>query len=426
VNILLIGSGGREHALAWKIAQSPLLSTLFIAPGNPGTAQLGKNVALPVHNHAAIIDFCLSNAIELVVVGPEQPLVDGIADALNGAGIPVFGPRKMAALLEGSKSYAKAVMAEAGVPTAAYQSFDSIEAAVSYCRTDAPLPIVVKLDGLAAGKGVFICESREEAVAKLSAVKDDPALAGAAAYILVEEFMKGEEVSVFAICDGNDFVLLPPVQDHKRIGDNDTGPNTGGMGAYAPAPVLTKEGLAEVGELVVAPILKTMRKRGCPYVGVLYCGLMITALGPKVVEFNCRFGDPECQVLMPLLKSDLVPLMLAAVNGNIAGLRVEIEPGYACTVVLAAEGYPSAPAKGDALFISAEQLESTYLFFSGVAEKEGNLVTAGGRVMNCVGCSDSLKRAIERAYKAAEKVSFRGKYMRTDIGRRGLAHLGEV
>jgi phosphoribosylamine--glycine ligase len=423
VNILLIGSGGREHALAWKIAASPLLSSLFVSPGNPGTAQFGENIPLAVGDHAEVITFCRNKSIGLVVVGPEQPLVDGLADALIQAGIPVFGPRKMAALLEGSKSYAKEIMLEAGVPTAAYKNFTSIDDAVSYCRSEATVPVVVKLDGLAAGKGVFICQSREEAVYHLEQVRSDTSLAGASASIVVESYMEGEEVSVFAICDGKDHVLLTPVQDHKRIGDNDTGLNTGGMGAYGPAPVIDADGLAYVSRAVVTPMLRAMERRGCPYVGVLYCGMMMTPEGPKVVEFNCRFGDPECEVLMPLLHSDVVSLMLAATEARIAQEPLQLSTGSCCTVVLAAEGYPATPAKGDAIYLPQHHEPDTWIFHAGTKMDAQTLVTSGGRVLNCVGRAENLQLAIEKAYRLAGSISFRGKYARTDIGKKGLARL---
>lgn len=422
MNILLIGGGGREHALAWKIAQSPLLSTLFIAPGNPGMAGLGTLVSLSPSNASQVVDFCKAQNIGLVVVGPEQPLVDGLADVLTGHGINVFGPRKLAAMLEGSKAFAKSVMQAQNVPTASFKSFTAgeFENAVDYCRTEATLPIVLKLDGLAAGKGVFICETREEAFGHLHSVSKDSSLASAAATLVIESFMEGEEVSVFALCDGRNFVLLSPAQDHKRIGDGDTGPNTGGMGAYAPARLLSAEQEQFVADTIIRPVLREMELRGCPYVGVLYCGLMLTPTGPKVVEFNCRFGDPECEVLMPLLESDLVELMMHAVNGTIGQTSVILKNGFACTVVAAAEGYPQAPRRGDIIEIETLPSELTLLFHAGTALKEGKLVTSGGRVMNCLGLGDTLQESIDNAYRASASVRFHGKYQRSDIGKKGL------
>jgi len=305
INVLLIGSGGREHALAWGIAKSPLLDQLFIAPGNPGTAALGSNVVLDVSDHQAVVDFIESNDIKLAVVGPEQPLVDGIADFLEDKGHKVFGPKKVPAMLEGSKEFAKDLMARHDIPTAAYKVFDQSEfdVAADYIKSQGTYPVVLKADGLAGGKGVLIPESESEAMEALEELKSG-SLSGAASRLVIEEFMVGEEASVFAICDGNSFKVIGNAQDHKRVGEGDTGLNTGGMGAYSPAPIVTDELLAQVEESIIKPTIDGMKAEGNPYTGFLYVGLMITADGPKVVEYNCRFGDPECQVIIPRLETD--------------------------------------------------------------------------------------------------------------------------
>lgn len=425
VNVLLIGSGGREHALAWAIAKSPLLKNFYIAPGNPGTSSLGENVQLDLDDFDDILAFAEDNEIDLVVVGPEQPLVDGITDYLTDYGINVFGPSKAAAMLEGSKSFAKSIMQKYNIPTAGYEVFDrhEISKLESYLQEQVTYPVVLKADGLAAGKGVFICDNYHEASEHIDRIMNDVNLSAAASVIVVEEFMQGEEVSVFAFCDGNTARYFMHAQDHKRIGEGDTGLNTGGMGAYAPAPVVDSKGIQHIMDTIINPMVDAMSTEETPYIGMLYCGLMMTTQGPKVVEFNCRFGDPECQVMMPALKSDLLELMLMTVNGKLEYANIDVHPGFFCSVVMASQGYPEEYEKG--FEISGLDLldEENEVFFSGVKSTEdGTLVTSGGRVLNVIGRGETLKEAIARAYEGVSKIKFDNAYFRKDIGVKGLRY----
>lgn len=423
MNILIIGSGGREHALAWKIAQSPKLDTLYCTPGNLGTVGLGRNVELDTSNHELVIEFAKENNIDLVVVGPEQPLVDGIVDSLNLAGIAVFGPDKYAAQLEGSKVFAKEIMESASVPTASYKSFvleeiDKIKAHIKSFLANTPL--VLKADGLAAGKGVFVSQNKTEALTHLNEMLSVDAIKNAASTLVIESFLEGEEASVFALCDGENYICLSPAQDHKRIGEKDTGVNTGGMGAYAPAPIVNKSVLEKVMRNIIEPVLKELKRRGHPYKGVLYCGLMIHNEEPSVVEFNCRFGDPECQVILPNLKSDLLDILLACVDGNLGELDIELSDQFYCSVVLASDGYPQSYEKGFEISGLDDVNDKTLIFHCGTTIKSDKIVTNGGRVLNVVGSGESLKAAIENSYEAVNKISFTGKYYRRDIGQKGL------
>ncbi|RKH08057.1 phosphoribosylamine--glycine ligase [Corallococcus sp. CA047B] len=415
MKVLLLGSGGREHALAWKLAQSPRLSRLLCGPGNPGTAKCGTNVALQADSPEAVVSLARREGVDLVVVGPEAPLVAGVADALAQVDIPCFGPVAAAARIEGSKAFAKEVMAEAGVPTAAFKVFTDAAQAEAYAVQQGR--IVVKADGLAAGKGVIVAP---DAQAAREAVRAVAAMGQAGQQMVLEELLEGEEVSLMALCDGERYVLLPLSQDHKRVGEGDTGPNTGGMGAYCPAPFLTAEQLAQVGEQVIAPTLAVLRKRGTPLRGVLYAGLMLTATGPKVLEFNARFGDPETQVLMMQLDEDLLPLLDACARGTLEPRTLAQNQGSSVGVVLAAEGYPETPKKGQRI----EGLEAVPfnapVFLAGVAKQDGALVTAGGRVLTVCARGEDLAKARERALASAELVRFEGKHFRRDIGARGL------
>lgn len=423
INVLLIGSGGREHALAWAIAKSPLLNKLFIAPGNPGTAELGENVDLPVSDHTAVLSFVQQNNVALTVVGPEQPLVDGIADFLEEQGHSVFGPKKAAAMLEGSKEFAKDFMKRHQIPTAAYEVFsqDEFDKAAGYIRQEGKYPVVLKADGLAAGKGVLIPESESEAMEALEELSSG-SLSGAASRLVVEEFMEGEEASVFAICDGSSFKVIGNAQDHKRIGEGDTGLNTGGMGAYSPAPIVTDNVLKVVEETIIAPTVSGMEKEGNPYTGFLYVGLMMTSEGPKVVEYNCRFGDPECEVIIPRLESDLLEALLASVKGNLEQTTINFDKKYRCTVVLASGGYPKSYEKGKVI-TGIDSVKNAIVFHAGTRIEEGNILTNGGRVLNVVGSGDTLKESIENTYSEVEKISFEKAYYRGDIGAKGLKHL---
>jgi phosphoribosylamine--glycine ligase len=423
INVLLIGSGGREHALAWGIAKSPLLDQLFIAPGNPGTAALGSNVVLDVSDHQAVVDFIESNNIKLTVVGPEQPLVDGIADFLEDKGHKVFGPKKVPAMLEGSKEFAKDLMARHDIPTAAYKVFDQSEfgAAADYIKSQGSYPVVLKADGLAGGKGVLIPESETEAMEALEELKSG-SLSGAASRLVIEEFMVGEEASVFAICDGNSFKVIGNAQDHKRVGEGDTGLNTGGMGAYSPAPIVTDELLAQVEESIIKPTIDGMKAEGNPYTGFLYVGLMITAEGPKVVEYNCRFGDPECQVIIPRLESDLLEALVASGEGKLAETKISFDSKYRCTVVLASGGYPQSYEKGKVIN-GLEAAENALIFHAGTKLEGDQILTNGGRVLNVVGSGDTLQEAIDESYATIKNISFEGSFYRSDIGAKGLKHL---
>src|SRR5215210_2719254 len=382
MNILLIGSGGREHALAWAIAASALCDRLYIAPGNPGTAQCGTNVALDVADHAAVIAFCRAENIGLVVVGPEAPLVAGLVDDLTAAGIKAFGPTQAAAQLEGSKGFTKELCRDFGIPTTAFARFTEAEAAKAYVR-ERGAPIVVKADGLAAGKGVMIAATVEEAIAAVEMMFGG-ALGAAGATVVIEEFLDGEEASFFVLCDGATAILFGTAQDHKRAFDGDRGPNTGGMGAYSPAPVLTLALQERVMREIVMPTLKGMRAQRAPYVGVLYAGLMITADGPKLIEYNARFGDPECQVLMLRLMSDLVPALLAASDGMLRNFDLRWYPDAALTVVMAARGYPGAYHKGAVIegLDAAAEVEGVEIFHAGTRQEGGRILANGGRVLN--------------------------------------------
>ena len=418
MNILLLGSGGREHALAWKLAQSPTCEALYAAPGNPGIAAHADLVDLDIADHAAVIAFCQTNAIGLVVVGPEQPLVDGIADSLRAAAIPVFGPGREAAQLEGSKAFTKALCDEAGIPTARYARCDSFDQALS-AVTAFGLPVVIKADGLAAGKGVIIAETAEEAHAALETMFDG-AFGDAGARVVIEEFLTGEEASFFALSDGVNVIAFGSAQDHKRVGDGDVGPNTGGMGAYSPARVLTPALEAEAMERIVLPTVRAMAARGTPYVGVLYAGLMLTPAGPQLIEYNARFGDPECQVLMMRLEDDLAELLLAVADGRLGQTAARLSDAPALTVVMAANGYPATPDKG-AIIRLPETAANVMIFHAGTAVSDGDLVANGGRVLNITATGRTLAEARADAYLTVDKIAFPGGFCRRDIGWRELA-----
>ncbi|WP_420103055.1 phosphoribosylamine--glycine ligase [Bosea sp. (in: a-proteobacteria)] len=416
MNILLIGSGGREHALAWAISASPLCDTLFIAPGNPGTKACGENVVIDVADHQAVVDFCRLQGIGLVVVGPEGPLVAGIADDLRAAGIKVFGPSKAAAQLEGSKGFTKELCAQFNIPTAGFGRFSTADTAKAYVARQGA-PIVIKADGLAAGKGVVMAQTLDEANDAIDMMFSG-GMGAAGAEIVIEEWMLGEEASFFAICDGANALPLASAQDHKRVGDGDTGPNTGGMGAYSPAPVMTPELTQRVMNEIIHPTLAGMAKRGTPFQGVLFAGLMITTEGPKLIEYNVRFGDPECEVLMPRLMSDIVPALLAACDGVLGSVDLRWKDEAALTVVLAAKGYPAKPEAGSVIrkLEAAEALVDVLVFHAGTAMKGPDLVAAGGRVLNVVGLGKSVSEAQAKAYKAVDAIDWPGGFCRRDIG----------
>lgn len=425
-NVLLIGSGGREHAIAWKLKRSSNLGKLFIAPGNPGTQELGLNIDLDTTNFAVVAAFCQEQNIDLVVVGPEVPLVNGITDYLEKENIKVFGPHKRAAKLEGSKEFAKEFMLKYRIPTADYAVFSSqdFDDALTFVQSKDSYPIVLKADGLAAGKGVFICNNEQEVIVKLNELKGENALGGAANKLVIEEFMEGEEASVFIISDGHSSHILHNAQDHKRIGEGDTGLNTGGMGAYSPAPLMTEELLERVKIEIAEPTITGMQLEEAAYHGILYVGLMITDQGPKVVEYNCRFGDPECQVILPSLENDFLELLVATTEQRLDEIKISLDDNYRCCVVLASSGYPGSYEKGKSIHGLSSVDEDALIFHAGTSFNGDNLVTSGGRVLNVVGSGKTLKDAIEHAYKNVENIHFDGCYYRRDIGAKGLQRVG--
>jgi phosphoribosylamine--glycine ligase len=421
MNILLIGSGGREHALAWALAASPLLMKLYAAPGNPGIAALGECVALDISEHGSIVRFCKDRSIGLVVVGPEGPLVAGLADDLQAAGIKVFGPSKAAAQLEGSKGFTKDLCREFSIPTGAFGRFRDAAAAKAYLAAQ-PLPIVVKADGLAAGKGVIIAQTKAQAEEAVDACFGG-AFGRAGAEIVIEEFLAGEEASVFALVDGEHVLPLATAQDHKRVGDGDTGPNTGGMGAYSPAPVMTPEMMRRTLDEIIRPTVAGMRKRGTPFKGVLYLGVMITKDGPKLIEYNVRFGDPETQVLMMRLRSDLLPALLATSDGVLDAFDLRWHEEPALTVVMAAKGYPGTPTRGTEIkgLEHAAEVPGVEIFHAGTRLEGGRLLADGGRVLNVTARGKTVAEAQARAYESVRRIDWPGGFYRSDIGWRAIA-----
>lgn len=417
VNILVIGSGGREHALFWKLSESPQTERIYAIPGNPG---MGEMTDIAVTDNAAILQFAKEKDIGLVVVGPEVPLMNGLVDDLEAAGIPAFGPRANAAEIEGSKSFAKDLMKKYGIPTARYEVFAEAEAARAYIRSEGT-PIVVKADGLAAGKGVVVAMTEQEALDAVDAIMEHNSFGDAGARVVIEEFMEGEEASLLAFTDGTVIRPMISAQDHKRAFDGDKGPNTGGMGTYAPAPVMTPELTERAVEEILKPTISAMEKEGRAYRGCLYLGLMITADGPKVVEFNARFGDPETQVVLPLLDGDLVQIMHACADGTLADVPIRWKDGAAVCVVLSAGGYPASYEKGNEIYGigNAEKL-GALVFHAGTAKKNGKIVTNGGRVLGVVGMGKDIASAVQSAYDAVDQISFKGEYHRKDIAHRAL------
>ncbi len=421
MNILLIGSGGREHALAWAISASPLLDRLYCTPGNAGIASLADCIALDVSDHAAIVAFCEKNDIGLVVVGPEAPLVAGLADDLDKAGIKVFGPSAAAARLEGSKGFTKDLCAKYNIPTAAYARFRNEAAAQDYLSGQ-DAPYVVKADGLAAGKGVTVAETLDDARAAVSDI-----FAGRfgadGAEVVIEAFLDGEEASFFALCDGEHALPLATAQDHKRVGEGDTGPNTGGMGAYSPAPIMDEALCARTLDEIIQPTLKAMADMGCPYKGVLYAGLMIGSDGPQLIEYNVRFGDPECQVLMMRLKDDIVTLLLGSADGTLDKMSARWHDETALTIVMAAKGYPGTPQTGGEIsnLDEATSDHKVEIFHAGTKAENGKITAAGGRVLNVTALGDSVAEAQARAYKAVDKIDWPDGFCRRDIGWRAIS-----
>jgi phosphoribosylamine--glycine ligase len=421
MNILLIGSGGREHALAWALTASPLLTKLYCAPGNAGIVQHAECIALDTADHAAVISFCRTHDIAFVVIGPEAPLVAGLGDALDKAGIKYFGPTAAAAQLEGSKGYTKDLCAEYGIPTAAYGRFKSAEAAHAYLE-EQPLPIVVKADGLAAGKGVVIATTKQEARAAIDACFSG-AFGAAGAEVVIEEFLDGEEASFFALCDGARAIAFASAQDHKRVGNGDTGPNTGGMGAYSPAPVMTAAMTERTMREIILPTVKAMHARGTPFKGVLFAGLMITKDGPKLIEYNVRFGDPETQVLMMRLHSDILAALMATANGTLQTLELKWSDEVALTVVMAANGYPGTPQKGTEIkgLNDAARVDGVEIFHAGTRRDGTRILADGGRVLNVTARGKDVSDAQAHAYAAVAKIDWPGGFCRSDIGWRAIS-----
>jgi phosphoribosylamine--glycine ligase len=421
MRILVIGGGGREHALLWKLAESPRAAALFCAPGNAGTAELAENCAVAADDVAGLVALAKTKRIDLTLVGPELPLTAGIVDAFEAEGLRIFGPNRRAAELEGSKAFMKSVLARVGVPTASHRTFADHAAARAWLD-EIGVPVVLKADGLAAGKGVLVCEELATARAGLDEIMVRRAFGAAGARVVIEEFLPGEELSFMALTDGTTVVPLASSQDHKRVGDGDTGPNTGGMGAYSPAPVLTPALEREVMETIMHPVVAGLAADGIVYRGVLYAGLMIADGKPKVLEFNVRFGDPECQVLMMRLRSDLVDLVEATLDGTLAGCRPEWDPRPSAGVVLAAEGYPGEPAKGDAITgaVGRPRSSESAVFHAGTARRGADVVTSGGRVLTACALGADLRAAVANAYATVATVSFRGMHYRRDIGHRAL------
>ena len=419
MKVMIVGSGGREHALAWKVAQSPRLERLWIAPGNAGTAALGENVPIRVQDVAGLVTFAAAHCVDLVIVGPEVPLAAGISDAFLAAGIEVFGPTQAAAQIEASKSFAKDFMARHNIPTARYAVFQEYAAACRYCE-EASYPLVIKANGLAAGKGVILPDSLEETRAALRAIMIDREFGEAGSEVVIEERLSGPEVSLMAFTDGISVFPMPPAQDHKRLFDGDLGPNTGGMGAYAPAPVCPPELVEEVLQTVLHPTVAGLRAEGRPFVGVLYAGLMLTAQGPRVLEFNCRFGDPETQVVIPLLETDILEIAQACCEGRLADVRISWKSGGAVCVVAASAGYPAQVDDGKRVS-GLDHLRGAVCFHAGTQLREGQVISAGGRVLGFVGQAASLKEALDQAYAGLSQVFFDGMQFRKDIGHQALA-----
>jgi len=427
MRVLVVGSGGREHALAWKIARSPLVSRVHCAPGNPGTAELAENLPIGADDLAGIEAWVRSARPDLVVVGPEAPLAAGLADRIAALGVAVFGPVAAAARLEGSKAFAKEVMRAAGIPTADYQAFDAVAPALAWARERGGR-VVVKADGLAAGKGVVVCGELAEAEEALRSILVDRVHGAAGARVVVEERLEGPEASVIAIADGERVVVLPPAQDHKRIFDGDRGPNTGGMGVFCPTPMVDAALLAEVERTVLLPTVREMARRGTPFRGALYAGLMLTPRGPRVLEFNARFGDPETQPILMRLSGDLVPALLGSARGDLSGVTLPVDPRAAVGVVMASEGYPGKVTTGDAIEGESGPFgEGVQVFQAGTRRgPDGRLVTAGGRVLTVCALGRDLPDAAARAYEAVGRIRFRGAQWRRDIGRPGAGTGGRA
>lgn len=423
MRVLVIGGGGREHTLVWKIGKSEKVKKLFAAPGNAGISSMAECVPIADTNIEKLCQFALAERIDLTVVGPEVALTLGIVDIFEKRGLRIFGPHKLAAAIEGSKAFAMEFMERHSIPTAQFKIFEDSDSAIKYIESSS-IPLVVKADGLAAGKGSIVCFTREEALRAVKMIMIDRKFGSAGRKIVVEEYLEGEEASLLAISDGESFLTLPSSQDHKPIYDDDRGPNTGGMGAYAPAPLIDDHLLKHIEETIIAPTIRGMREEDNPFKGVLYAGLMITSDGPKVVEFNCRFGDPEAQAVLPLVDLDLMDILISSVDEQISSIRLNPPHSSSVCVVLASQGYPGSYEKGKVITgLDKVRDPDIVVFHAGTAVVEGKLVTNGGRVLGVTAVKSSLKEAVKAVYRAADKISFEGKYFRRDIGRKGLKRL---
>ena len=426
MKVLIVGSGGREHALAWKVAQSPRVAKLYCAPGNAGMASLGECANIKDTDIPALLQFAGESEIELAIIGPESPLIAGIADEFRAAGIPTFGPSRAAAAIEGSKVFAKELMAKYGIPTAEFRVLDDPGEASAYIEKLAggseELSVVVKADGEARGKGVFVCSRKDDALQAIKAIMVDKAFGKSGDRVVIEERLEGQEATLMVITDGNSVAPLTPAQDYKRINDCDKGPNTGGMGCYSPVPVVTPELYGQVLETMIKPTIQAMKAEGCPYTGVLYTGIILTAEGPKALEFNARFGDPETQVVLPLLETDLVEIIQASLAGSLDSLEIKCYNGCAVCVVVASGGYPGDYETGKPVsgLDEAGATEGVTVFHAGTKLQDGRVVTSGGRVLGVTAVGDTFKTAIHRAYSAAERIQFENIYYRKDIGARVL------
>ncbi len=423
MKVLVVGSGGREHVLVWKIKQSNRIQSIYCAPGNGGIADIAECIDIQATDIPRLVAFARDNHIDLTVIGPEAPLVEGIVDAFDAENLRIFGPCKAAARLEGSKVFAKEFMYRHNIPTAEFEVFDDIDKAKKYI-SKAVYPLVIKADGLAAGKGVIICNNMEEGNHALDDIMSHKIFKSAGDRVVIEECLKGEELSILAISDGKTYRMFEPSQDHKRIFDGDLGPNTGGMGAYSPVPIATVELINEIEHAIISPVIKGMREEGTLFKGILYCGLMITEDGPKVLEFNVRFGDPEAQVVLPRMRNDIVELMLLACDGRLDEVCMEWDSRSCVCVVMASSGYPGKYEKGKQItgLDDILQQDGDYVFHAGTLKDNGEIITAGGRVLGVSSLGDSLEDAIQRVYKAVDKIHFDGCFFRKDIGAKAMAH----
>jgi phosphoribosylamine--glycine ligase len=423
MKVLVIGGGGREHTLVWKIAQSPLVKKIYCAPGNPGIARLAENVPIAANHIDALLKFALDQGIDLTIVGPEDPLVGGIVDRFKEKGLRIFGPTRAAARIEGSKVFAKNLMQRYSIPTAGYAVFTDPETAGDYLARQQHYPVVIKASGLAAGKGVIICQDQSEAIRTITEIISGRIFGNAGDQVVIEDFLSGEEVSIFVLTDGVSYQLLSSAQDHKKVYDDDQGKNTGGMGAYAPAPLADAALLQQVEQTIIQPTLRAMQKEGCTYTGMLYVGLIITADGPQVLEYNCRFGDPETEVVLPLLKSDLVPLLLATTNNTMNQQKVELHSGYALDVVLASGGYPDIYEKGKMIKGLEAVDPDIYVFHGGTTFRDNHYFTSGGRVLNVVANGVDFMITRDRVYDNVQRIWFENMHYRKDIGYRAIKYL---